>query len=367
MKIITIGGLPGAGKTTLGQEMGRKLQCLSLEFELLRDKFFNEDFNKNVFEFTKKKEINPKESLRSYYLRSTIYERVVDKETLKNWLIEIMKYINVEANRIIVELNDIVFNNDIDKLKEFVKRNATIINYVPNEITIDILNTVVCSHALISRLDLVNLADENITLPIDKKICEERFRKREKLDNISFKQEISEYLDAYTECIVLKEDNMKKDVRIENESSNFHLRVAAVIMQDDKYLIQQIDGYDYYILPGGHVHLGEDFTQAIIREVKEEVGCEIKDAKIFCLHENFYPKKDKLEHWVETYFIVKPNEILSKENWDQIENDKGQEKLLHFKWFTQEELKLLDLRPNTIKNLLIDNKITELSYLVDRV
>ena len=158
---------------------------------------------------------------------------------------------------------------------------------------------------------------------------------------------------------------MGKDIRFKTDEYNFHLRTVAVIVQNNKYLIQKVEGFDYYILPGGHVELGEDSKKAIIREVKEEIGCDVKDLKLFCLYEHCYPYEDKIEHWVETYFKITPDNDLSNNSWNYLENDKGEEKLLHFKWVTSEELKMLDFRPQNIKNILVNNKTNELIYLTD--
>lgn len=160
---------------------------------------------------------------------------------------------------------------------------------------------------------------------------------------------------------------MSSDIRIKNDEYNFHFRVAAVIVQEDKFLIQQIEGYDYYILPGGHVSLGESSLEALQREVKEEVGCDIdiNQSKFFCFHENFYDKNGRTEHWIENYFMVKPKVLLPTENWDIEENDKGEIKLLHFKWVSIEELEKLDLKPTSIKKLLLDSKSNEFNYLID--
>lgn len=41
-------------------------------------------------------------------------------------------------------------------------------------------------------------------------------------------------------------------------------------------------------------------------------------------------------------------------NYERIENDKGEENLLEFKWVTSEELKDIDLRPINIRDMLIN-------------
>ena len=52
---------------------------------------------------------------------------------------------------------------------------------------------------------------------------------------------------------------------------------------------------------------------------------------------------------------------------EKIENDKGEEKLLEFKWATAEELKDIDLRPVNIRDMLINEEYLKgLSHIVKR-
>ena len=94
MKLITIGGIPGSGKTTLGRKMGEENQCLSLELEALRWDFFKSDLENNIFVYTNNQEIKEGETLRDYYLRNSIYDGIIEKETFKKLNIKMMTYIN---------------------------------------------------------------------------------------------------------------------------------------------------------------------------------------------------------------------------------------------------------------------------------
>lgn len=158
----------------------------------------------------------------------------------------------------------------------------------------------------------------------------------------------------------------KKDIRIKNDKYNFHYRVAGLIEKDNKFLILQIEGYDYYILPGGHVLLGESSYEAIIREIKEEVGLDImkKDCKLFCNHENFYLNKRRQEHWIENYFLIHIEEEL-KEQWQVKEKDGDEIKILNFKFMTIEEIKNIELKPTSIKKILIDREYNNFNHIIN--
>ena len=158
---------------------------------------------------------------------------------------------------------------------------------------------------------------------------------------------------------------MNNDVRIKNDLFNFHLRVAGVVTKDDKFLVQRIEGYDYYILPGGHVQLGENIINALKREIKEELNCTVKDYKYFCYHENFYTNKGRREHWSEHYFTVCVNEELPEDNWQITEKDGDEEKILNYYWMTKEQISEIDLKPTSIKKIIVDNKIDSYNFIVD--
>ena len=154
------------------------------------------------------------------------------------------------------------------------------------------------------------------------------------------------------------------DVKFKEKEYSFHYRVVGVIVKDEKYLVQNIGGKDYYVLPGGHVRIGESSDDALIREVKEELEIDIlkNDFRLFCYHENIYEKDNRVEHWIEQYYIV--NVKLEKDSWSFVENDIDGVKTLNYSFVTKEELKSIDLKPLSIKELIISEEFSGISHII---
>ena len=85
-------------------------------------------------------------------------------------------------------------------------------------------------------------------------------------------------------------------------------------------------------LPGGILGLGEDMKGAVLREVKEETGLEIKDLKVADAVSAF---NDRNEFWASVFYsgkAVGENVVLSYEHDD-------------YKWVTLSELLELETSP----------------------
>jgi nucleoside triphosphatase len=78
--------------------------------------------------------------------------------------------------------------------------------------------------------------------------------------------------------------------------------VGAVIFNENNevLLLKSHKANNNYIIPGGHIEVGENFEQALRREVKEETNLEIKDIKLVGLQEFI---NDEEAYFVKRHFI----------------------------------------------------------------
>lgn len=82
------------------------------------------------------------------------------------------------------------------------------------------------------------------------------------------------------------------------------LRTVAVLVKDNKVLVQRERNGNEYALPGGHVKIGETLEAGLIREVQEEMGAKIVCNRLLWSEECFYEWKGKKAHNIAFYYMV---------------------------------------------------------------
>ncbi len=122
--------------------------------------------------------------------------------------------------------------------------------------------------------------------------------------------------------------------------------VGALIKKNNSVLLVKREhepGKGRWSLPGGLVNLGEKISDAIKREVKEEVGLKVDVIKIVDVFDSIeYDDKDRVRfHYVIVGFMVKV--IKGKV--------RGSKEASQVKWFKADELKDLEMT-NTTRKLL---------------
>lgn len=66
----------------------------------------------------------------------------------------------------------------------------------------------------------------------------------------------------------------------------------VILIDNNKVLLVKHTYQDEWYLPGGGIKKGETFEQAIRREIKEELGGQLEEIKLFGVYNNFYESKN---------------------------------------------------------------------------
>ena len=122
------------------------------------------------------------------------------------------------------------------------------------------------------------------------------------------------------------------DINVKNEEGEFKYRVVGILFdENERVLIQRVAENPFYCLPGGRVELGESSLEAVKRELEEELGFDVKVEKPLFFLENFFTRSSGKEvHEIGIFFRV-TSEVAPKEDWEIVENDKGELKKLRYK------------------------------------
>ena len=96
------------------------------------------------------------------------------------------------------------------------------------------------------------------------------------------------------------------DLTFKTEKGYFNYRACAIIINDNKLLAMKNNLTPFYFLPGGRVTLNESCEDAVLREVKEELGIDAKITRPLWFAQQFFiddGSGDKF-HELCIYFLV---------------------------------------------------------------
>lgn len=157
------------------------------------------------------------------------------------------------------------------------------------------------------------------------------------------------------------------DIGIKCEQGTFKLRACGVVCQDGKILVQKARRFDGFTFMGGHIELGENSRDGVVREIKEELGVDTEIERLICINENIFSpaNSDTVAHEIACYYLLKPLQKLPTEDFDRFEIDHGQELTHHFHWIDLESARDCNIRPNWVVDMVIEG-VEDYYYLTDQ-
>ena len=102
------------------------------------------------------------------------------------------------------------------------------------------------------------------------------------------------------------------DLTFRTGCGTFNYRVGAVIVHDGKLLLMKNDEEPYYYTVGGRVRFNETTEEAVLREVKEEIGITLEIDRFLFFQEQFFVGEVTGTHIHElgVYYLMKDSQAL---------------------------------------------------------
>jgi 8-oxo-dGTP pyrophosphatase MutT (NUDIX family) len=97
---------------------------------------------------------------------------------------------------------------------------------------------------------------------------------------------------------------MQAMIVLDQENARFHYRVAAIIFDDARVLLQTDPNEDFWFMPGGRVEMLEPAEESLSREMREELGEEVRIERLVWLVENFFEYQEISWHEMGMYFLA---------------------------------------------------------------
>lgn len=120
--------------------------------------------------------------------------------------------------------------------------------------------------------------------------------------------------------------------------------VRGIIVEEDRFLLCRGKGRKNYFFPGGHIEEGESAPEALMREIKEELGEDSEVKSFLGASENKFETNGVVTHEINLVFEV----VLINDG-----KKVSQEDHLEFEWLTRDELYEAVVFPVSLKDAIL--------------
>jgi 8-oxo-dGTP pyrophosphatase MutT (NUDIX family) len=166
---------------------------------------------------------------------------------------------------------------------------------------------------------------------------------------------------------IQKKGYIMTDIIFKTDDYVFSYRVAGILINDGKVLLQKPTNDIGFAFPGGHVVLGETNEETLIREFEEEINADIIVKELIWVGEIFFPWGDKPCHQICLYYIIElsnDKRIPLNGSFIAKETIEGRNFSIEFHWIPITEINNIELYPVNAKELIksIDEGVKHFIY-----
>ena len=137
----------------------------------------------------------------------------------------------------------------------------------------------------------------------------------------------------------------QQDFRTKIGSTVFGVRATALIVKDNRLFVIEDEDSCYTI--GGAIQVNETTEDAVVREVKEELGVASRAVQLAFIVENRFEQAEVHYHNIEFHYLV---DLLEDAPLTMQEDAKP----LPCRWLALDDLHTVNLKPSFLKTALPD-------------
>lgn len=129
-----------------------------------------------------------------------------------------------------------------------------------------------------------------------------------------------------------------------------NIRTSALIYNKDKrkVLLFNVEGNNFYMLPGGRMEMLEESKDAIKREIKEELGWNNLEFSFLAVSEEFVNAKGYNCEQINFIYETIYNDEITKEEFKGLDGD-----WINFKWIDISNIDEYKIFPVEIKDIIL--------------
>jgi ADP-ribose pyrophosphatase YjhB (NUDIX family) len=102
-----------------------------------------------------------------------------------------------------------------------------------------------------------------------------------------------------------KSVNPGPDIVFDRDNWRFNHRIVGMALDRGRVLLQQVEGKEWWAMPGGRGTFGEPARECLKREMKEELDADAEIGRLVWVVENFFRMDSRDYHELSLFFLIK--------------------------------------------------------------